>query len=1005
MVTSSKTVSPNAQRMDAFSNSVDQRINSINQRISNINNIKEDIKNPKQTIRSGEGVYAELGDDGKLKDTVYVKRNDQYVPTVTTMGEVRFVDVVDGKAVPKSGSSYSSRSRSRSFVNPPSSSIPTTPTTPQVAEQISKPTTVSGVDTRADQRVNRAVTFSPETSSFVSESSYAKATRNPLSEREIYDQANAVRRGQMKSYFETEYKDLSPKEILARTEIKGGMEMGVTATFQPAKSYSVMTNDKDDVRLNWTEKSVYEGVKLREGYGELSKSEFKEGYKDTPLGKISLFGSEFKQTGRDVPEEFKLIFESKGVNFDRPLTRSAFELGKGLSFVTGEVVGSTLEDPVKDLATYTFGFGVGKGVKYASPIVKGLSVDIAQTGSLGRSFVKGTKVGVTALGVGYTGVAVGSKLLFSDDRATEIVKLGKEFALFGAGYSSGVAGGQPYAYSDVKAFVKGKKGDVGFDWKIEQPALALTNREAIFQRGGVQTSIKGELLSDLNVRLADNKNIDFVNLYKMSDNPVQKTLFGEVISPKDVYSVRASKGLFPDKSVSGVPIDFYKQIAISKGKDTTQLLKLDVKYKVKSVDKVLDLSNDKFVRQDNFRVVYDELLNVKSVRSSSGVFLNDRVPLAKFGVTESGETVITSMGGIGSQTKGFIDQRARLLDIKTGKEYDVPLQFVERRLIENPNLEVVGRNPRQLFATEPIGALIQTGRDIFYKPSSIIKGVESGTPILRVKTESPSKNFVGFTPSVFASRGRESVVEQEFAQREKQGLKVFVSPMLSLKNELSLSTDNISVADVKEKNDYVSTVFTGLRSGSKSRSRLDLDIGSKLVTETVPVVTTITQPVNDSVFDFPKPPRTSAKFSDKAIEELKIPSTPSISMFSFSRNKFSGGNDPVSLLVRERGAFVEKGLFSGVSEALSAGKRIVGGSSSASFKIVGSGGVFSPAGQLGDRFAFSKRDRGVIVEKSKFRISSPGELREITFKGVRASSVKRRVKNKKNNNFWGGFNL
>ena len=99
------------------------------------------------------------------------------------------------------------------------------------------------------------------------------------------------------------------------------------------------------------------------------------------------------------------------------------------------------------------------------------------------------------------------------------------------------------------------------------------------------------------------------------------------------------------------------------------------------------------------------------------------------------------------------------------------------------------------------------------------------------------------------------------------------------------------------------------------------------------------------------------------------------------------------VLVRRGGKFRRvnnAGLTFG--DALRLGRSSVGSTSSASFKLVNrSGGVVDVSkglARLGPSFRLSKRDSSVFVERSGFRINTPGELSEITFK-----EKKRRKKN------------
>lgn len=105
--------------------------------------------------------------------------------------------------------------------------------------------------------------------------------------------------------------------------------------------------------------------------------------------------------------------------------------------------------------------------------------------------------------------------------------------------------------------------------------------------------------------------------------------------------------------------------------------------------------------------------------------------------------------------------------------------------------------------------------------------------------------------------------------------------------------------------------------------------------------------------------------------------------------------DSFGVLVRRRGTFSSVGKGLGYEEAVKKGAGIVAATAAASFKVEpegeskgGSPFEFLPKG----RFRASKREPGVIIEKRQFRISTPGEVGEISRKGQAAS---RRGKKKK----------
>jgi len=92
--------------------------------------------------------------------------------------------------------------------------------------------------------------------------------------------------------------------------------------------------------------------------------------------------------------------------------------------------------------------------------------------------------------------------------------------------------------------------------------------------------------------------------------------------------------------------------------------------------------------------------------------------------------------------------------------------------------------------------------------------------------------------------------------------------------------------------------------------------------------------------------------------------------------------------VRRRGKFDIIGKFASKEKAFMAGKRNLLGTAAASFKVEQEGRpvLFKPFDR---RFYTSKREKGVIIQKREFRISSSGEKKEITKKGLATIRLKK----------------
>ena len=90
-----------------------------------------------------------------------------------------------------------------------------------------------------------------------------------------------------------------------------------------------------------------------------------------------------------------------------------------------------------------------------------------------------------------------------------------------------------------------------------------------------------------------------------------------------------------------------------------------------------------------------------------------------------------------------------------------------------------------------------------------------------------------------------------------------------------------------------------------------------------------------------------------------------------------------TLLVRRRGKFAPVGTYKTYGEAFGRGKTAVDVSAAASFKVVDKQDKVVYGNSIFDRLVRpSKREKGVFIERNKFRISTGGEKGEITFKGL-----------------------
>jgi len=94
--------------------------------------------------------------------------------------------------------------------------------------------------------------------------------------------------------------------------------------------------------------------------------------------------------------------------------------------------------------------------------------------------------------------------------------------------------------------------------------------------------------------------------------------------------------------------------------------------------------------------------------------------------------------------------------------------------------------------------------------------------------------------------------------------------------------------------------------------------------------------------------------------------------------------------VRREGKFVSVGQGLSLRQAVSLGKRKVKTTAAATFRITG--GTPTRDVRVGGEFRTSTKQPFTFIQKRRFRISSSGELRDITFKGLAAQKSKKRKK-------------
>ena len=81
--------------------------------------------------------------------------------------------------------------------------------------------------------------------------------------------------------------------------------------------------------------------------------------------------------------------------------------------------------------------------------------------------------------------------------------------------------------------------------------------------------------------------------------------------------------------------------------------------------------------------------------------------------------------------------------------------------------------------------------------------------------------------------------------------------------------------------------------------------------------------------------------------------------------------------------------FIGMEEAFRKGQTKVENTAGASFKIISDNKPIK--GFKSPKFYESKKETGVFIQKNKHRISTPGEKKDITFKGLQSLRLKKAI--------------
>lgn len=189
-------------------------------------------------------------------------------------------------------------------------------------------------------------------------------------------------------------------------------------------------------------------------------------------------------------------------------------------------------------------------------------------------------------------------------------------------------------------------------------------------------------------------------------------------------------------------------------------------------------------------------------------------------------------------------------------------------------------------------------------------------------------------------------------QQEKSLFKTAQKPALDIKNLSNQRTESISSSALDQI--QISKQDQEQRQETNQRTNQIMDMGARSISITTP---TPPQPLN--------------------LATLK------------GTGEAPRSNNLFQALVKRRGKFSVIGSYSTAKEAFLKGRERVRTTAAASFKVQSPGGQAQTERILSPDITMSKRLAGVFVQRREFRISTPGEKKEITFKGILKNRLKK----------------
>lgn len=234
-----------------------------------------------------------------------------------------------------------------------------------------------------------------------------------------------------------------------------------------------------------------------------------------------------------------------------------------------------------------------------------------------------------------------------------------------------------------------------------------------------------------------------------------------------------------------------------------------------------------------------------------------------------------------------------------------------------------------------------------------------------------------------------------------------IPPTLRMVPELNLESLNEPVLDQKNTLALTNVQALELNTGQVQSLSQDQILQTPQIFRTpsrsVNILTPVTKTPNAPQPKQPQPPNKFKMNEPRApqpprITQPKRPKPPEPELvkkplrFEFPSARRKDGPMGFNVFTRKAGQVVQINRAALTKEeAVRFGQFVVGNTARASFRLEEAGrpatGTFKGRGRPE---TFDKKDDGWFVEKNKFRISSPGELKEITQKGIFASQQKRK---------------